>query len=272
MLHPDSSDIYINRGAYDPVASSSGTAIGQPFSFSAAVHGQVYTDTLTIGGLSLPDTGFGWPDADSDDVAFGGPAGSVGLGPPAGLFITGLSVLGVIAEGKLLPEDVYTFSPVATLTLGGVPDEAAQGAFYLDSAANQWTVAGSVGGESFTAKFDISYDYVRLLPADAQTVLTALGLSPYEDETGTIVAEADCNGIEIPFDFGGGHVVTLKGENSVVQDDSSKTGCTATLIGVEVEGDSPQWVLGAPFFKVSGCCSGGAATGGRWVANGVLVL
>lgn len=272
-----SSDSYINRAAYDPTVSTSAVGPGAAWVLGESVHGTTYTDTIAFGALSLDAVAFGYPDEDSEPVVEDAD-GTLAFGAPKGATL-GDGILSIIAANKLLADNVYVFSPDAgdttaatppptvrqtnppadpattpasfKITLGQVPDDVLAGSFDLVSDDTQFTVDGNLGDSQFHAAFDINIEYIQLPTKDAETVLGALGLTPKVTEAGETVAETDENGVDIQLDFGDNKVITITAPNSVVADTTSSTGYVSVISGVDTQDANPNWILGAPFFRVS---------------------
>lgn len=265
LIDTGSSDVYMNPGKYQPGSSARDT--GRPFTISFAttnsdgsgsetLKGEVWTDTVALGGISVAKQQLGnvtqsnvaEPFPHDGLVGFAGQDGSAFGGVPWFQSACNDGLVSACRFGLAFKTD-----GTGTQTLGGV-DPTYADSLSTVGTSDQWVVPLDVSGggtqvaNQASAIFDSGTTVVYGPIDSVRDLYDALGLQTTQKSVGGqnyLYATYPCGSPpDVTFGLGGGEFKIEDAAWPASQDGST---CTATLQGTDGFGD--QWLVGQAFFQ-----------------------
>ncbi|EPQ32402.1 uncharacterized protein PFL1_00598 [Pseudozyma flocculosa PF-1] len=243
-----SSDTLVNAGTYRPGSSSTSVKTSKAFSTAygdgTTAKGTVYTDALTIGGLTasrvaigLSTTTFVTDSAGISGMAFPNLAQFGSAYPP---FFYSLKNQGKLNAG------VFQFTLAKTgssLYLGGTDASKYSGSFTwspVDSSQGFWLTSASVNGLSIDSIVDTGTTVIVAPTNEAQSLFNRLGLDTFTQDN-QLYGAYDCNSPpRVTFNYSG-KAITLSGD-TVKFGTTTDGSCVLSVVGGDV--GISAWVTG----------------------------
>ncbi|KAN0063820.1 hypothetical protein ACQY0O_003873 [Thecaphora frezii] len=248
-----SSDTLVNAGAYKPASSSTSVRTSKTFSIeyfdSTKALGTVYTDTLTIGGLTATKVAIGLATTTFIDKS----ERSVGI---SGMGFPSLAAFGTAYppyfyslknQGKL-SSGVFQFSLATTgasLFLGGTDSSKYTGGFTwssVDSSHGFWLTSASVNGLSIHSIIDTGTSVIIAPTSEARSLFTKLGVQTFT-QSGVLYGAYNCRSPPtVTFNYGG-KAISLSSTSLTFGITSGL--CVLSIIGDHIGIDA--WITGDTF-------------------------
>lgn len=249
-----SSDTLVNKGVYNPSASSTSHTNGDQFSTAygdgTTAQGTIYTDTLHIAGLSATNTAIGLSNTTFVDPSQGAYGISGMAYPQLAAFgskylpyFFRLKQAGAVTTGKF-QFDLRTSG--STLFLGGTDSSKySTTPVYtsLDSNQGFWQVPASVNGQGIQSIVDTGTTLIVAPPNEAVALFNQLGL-PYTYQDGSYYAYYTCsNTPKVTFKFSS-YTKTLSA-SSATFGSAGGNQCYLSVVGSDIGIDA--WITGDAF-------------------------
>ncbi|KAN0066300.1 hypothetical protein ACQY0O_000394 [Thecaphora frezii] len=249
-----SSDTLVNAGAYKPGSSSTSVRTSKTFSTAygdgTKASGTVYTDTLTIGGLTATKVAIGLSTTTFIDES----EGSVGI---SGMAFPSLATFGTAYppyfyslknQGKLT-SGVFQFNLATTgasLYLGGTDSSKYTGGFTwssVDSSQGFWLTSASVNGLSIDSIVDTGTTLVVAPTSEARSLFTKLGVQTFT-QSGVLYGAYNCRSPPtVTFNYGG-KAISLS-STSLTFGTTTSGLCVLSIVGESIGIDA--WITGDSF-------------------------
>lgn len=205
-----SADIIINNSAYTPGTKAVNTnrAFTATYGDGTTASGQVYSDTVSVGGVSATGVAVGRASNDYIDEASEGDVGICGLSYKSISVLRGANTYfdSAMAQ-KTVTKGSFTFTMAATnsqLYMGGVNPRAKKLVYSpVDPSQGYWTVpSSSIAGVNVASIVDTGTSLIVAPTATAQNLFNTLKLQSF-NQGGTLYAYYPCKSPpSIPYKFG----------------------------------------------------------------------
>ncbi|WFC98626.1 cathepsin D [Malassezia yamatoensis] len=254
-----SSDTLANPSAYNPKKSSSAKNTHKTFSASygdgTTAKGTIYTDNLSIAGLSGTDVAIGHSTTtfiEGEDPS----EGIAGLGFPAiQTFPTQYKPFFFqLKSQKAVKSGVFQFTlksgKGSTLTLGGIDTSKYKGSVTyvdVDPSKGFWLTNAKVNGQSIKAIIDSGSTVITGPSSQVRSVVSKIkGLTPFTQD-GVLMYYYNCNlSPSVTFNIGGTDFKLGKNQLSYGTTNTGK--CVLPIVGQD---GMPlnAWIVGDTFFQ-----------------------
>lgn len=196
-----SADIIINKSAYTPGSSAikTGRTFEATYGDGTTASGSVYTDSVTIAGLTTSGVSIGRASSNYISTATEGDSGICGMSYPS------LSVLGsgstpffdALIKNKVVGKNVFTFtlaSSGSSLYLGGVDPKAGTPVYTnVDTSPGYWTVSSSsINGISTSSIVDTGTSLIVAPTSFAKSFFKSVGATTFTQD-GVLYGSYDCS-------------------------------------------------------------------------------
>lgn len=251
-----SSDTLVNKGTFNPSASSTSRTNGDQFKTAygdgTTAQGAIYTDTVHIGGLSATNTAIGVSTTTFIDASEGS-SGISGMALPQLAafgskylpYFHRLKQAGAVTSGKF-QFDLRTSG--SSLFLGGTNSaKYSTTPVYVNIDSNQgfWQVPASVNGQNIDSIVDTGTTIIVAPTSQAQTLFNSLGLPTFQQD-GSTYAYYNCNSPpKVTFKYGS-HTKTLSAATTSFGTTNSGQ-CVLSVAGSDLGLNA--WVTGDSFLQ-----------------------
>lgn len=243
-----SSDTLVNSGAYVPsksrTSSNTNTFFFDQYGDGTTAFGNVYSDKLTIGGLSAPKAYIGL----STSTFITGESNNQGISgmafPALAEFQQQEPYFYSLIKAGALDEQAFSFklrSSGSSLTLGSKSSSAT---YVPVTDATYWTVDAKVNGKATSGIVDSGTTVIVAPVADAKALFKQLGVQAFEQDQQWLGAYDCSSPPTLSFSFGS-KTITLK--NTLSFGTTNDGQCVLSVIGANI-GQS-GWTFGDSIFQ-----------------------